>query len=34
VRADGQPVNDLNDFLRIGTADFAANPDLQTILPI
>ena len=34
VRADGQPVNDLNDFVRICTADFAANPDLQTILPL
>lgn len=33
VRADDQPVNDLNDFMRIGTADFAANPGLQTILP-
>ncbi len=33
VRADGQPVSDLNDFLLIGTADFTASTDLQTILP-
>jgi hypothetical protein len=33
VRADGQPVNDLNDFLQISLSEFAANPDLQTILP-